>query len=90
LREGDPQRTWTLAEAGTRIAVHPHAGDSQADQIESDRSHPLDGDGVDDSLPLEAVGAHAVVEVEVVRDDLERGVTALGRVGVVTAHDVDW
>ena len=50
------------------------------------------GDGVDDRAALESVGADAVVDVELVRLDVECRIAALRGIVVVmdADHDVDW
>ena len=50
----------------------------------------LSGDGVDDRTALQPIRADPILQVEIVRLDLERHIAALRGVVVVRSHDVDW
>ena len=73
-----------------RVAVDAHAARAQPHEVERHRARVDRRDSIDDGPPLEAVRAHAVLDVEVVRLDVERQVAALRRVVVLFSHDVDW
>ncbi len=68
------------------LSLDAHPTDPKADEIERDRrrrDHDPDAEG---RAPLEPVGADAVAQIERVGLDVERGVAALGSVGVVGAR----